>query len=749
MFKAGRAKWIFATLALCLLLSGLTPASARADTANEVAGWPLHLLTDTLPDQMTAFSGDSMSLINCGNSTQAKSFQYIRNSVKASSLPTATNGNGVVCNSTIDLAVPDGTFYTTSSDVSTGHTVLKFAAFKNGVASWQTDLSSDPHCSQANQYGAEANNVKMTYPTIGPDGNIYGVIQSTVTDCATYLAGINSVTGAMLFKTYLANGTNLRATKLWTYSDRIIVVDTNGTQRQFSYTGQEDTAKQFQFPVSSGPIGTLIATLTGRVFAIGFCVGWSQNAVVVYHDSDGTTGTINTSLSCNSSYFVPAANNNVAGYDYYGQVQVIHVDTLSASTVNVAWPTGYSNGMVFNYWQDENGNAIMVRNLYGAYRSNVGMTVDKIDGTTGAITNLFLMGVDSDHAAPYVRVSDITDGFLYSVICHNVSNCPNTASTNLDGWLHKITLTGFGAALKDTTSFTPYKSRYVALGDSYSSGEGTFDYDPSSKGCHRSSKSYVNDVATQKNLGIPRFAACSGAQTDDMFNPNPANTDEPSQLSNLDHDTSTVTLTLGGNDVDFAGIMFSCAQHIKHNGFNCSTDTTLTTNLNSRLGALAGNVATTVNGRQVHSLLSVYEAIHVASPSAKIYVGGYPTLFGNSQTNFLVNNDAPGGYDCATPVGVAYSYTDSQWLNAQASNLNNVIATAVSDAQNMGIDITYVPASLFSSHGLCDTSTPFFNGVVLPNPEPVPVLTPEKESMHPTVQGYLEGYAFAFETLMS
>lgn len=185
---------------------------------------------------------------------------------------------------------------------------------------------------------------------------------------------------------------------------------------------------------------------------------------------------------------------------------------------------------------------------------------------------------------------------------------------------------------------------YVALGDSYSSGTGTFNYYSESGGCYRSPDSYVSYVADQLDLGVPLFAACHGAQTADFYNQNP-NTGEPAQISHLSEDTEVVTLTIGGNDAGFGKVMEECVHQPKNtDGWGCSTNMALTTALEERFDALASNSpALAEDGRPIYDLSSLYEDIATAAPNAKIYVGGYPRLFGSDIANYTANSNAPGG----------------------------------------------------------------------------------------------------------
>jgi PKD repeat protein/lysophospholipase L1-like esterase len=122
--------------------------------------------------------------------------------------------------------------------------------------------------------------------------------------------------------------------------------------------------------------------------------------------------------------------------------------------------------------------------------------------------------------------------------------------------------------------------RYMALGDSYSSGEGAADYDAGTQDdetietaynnrCHRSANAYSRTLAKDRaDVDTPTFAACSGALIDDFAEPwkddkghehNDRNLDEGRQLDKLSPSDDLVTLTIGGNDAYFADILADCA----------------------------------------------------------------------------------------------------------------------------------------------------------------------------------------------
>src|SRR2546421_4894413 len=90
---------------------------------------------------------------------------------------------------------------------------------------------------------------------------------------------------------------------------------------------------------------------------------------------------------------------------------------------------------------------------------------------------------------------------------------------------------------------------YVAMGDSYSAGVGSGDYDSSSGSCSRSPHSYTALWAASHPVSSFTSVACSGATTTDVLN---------NQLGALNAGTTFVTITIGGNDAGFVNVVTSC-----------------------------------------------------------------------------------------------------------------------------------------------------------------------------------------------
>jgi lysophospholipase L1-like esterase len=128
-----------------------------------------------------------------------------------------------------------------------------------------------------------------------------------------------------------------------------------------------------------------------------------------------------------------------------------------------------------------------------------------------------------------------------------------------------------GTFLGDTSNPAEPFIEYVALGDSFSAGEGIPAFDsgtdnPGVNECHRNStKAYGPVLAQSEGYTLTAFAACSGAVADRLTSvwtgtpqePN-LNTNELAQRDHVTADTDLITMTIGGNDVPFEEYAEAC-----------------------------------------------------------------------------------------------------------------------------------------------------------------------------------------------
>jgi lysophospholipase L1-like esterase len=99
---------------------------------------------------------------------------------------------------------------------------------------------------------------------------------------------------------------------------------------------------------------------------------------------------------------------------------------------------------------------------------------------------------------------------------------------------------------------------YVALGDSFTAGP-LIPVQVPIFGCLKSNNNFPNLTARDLALNL-KDASCSGAETEDMTNPQDVDPDGPNppQFDRLTKKTRIVTLQIGGNDIGFSSIAEDC-----------------------------------------------------------------------------------------------------------------------------------------------------------------------------------------------
>lgn len=221
---------------------------------------------------------------------------------------------------------------------------------------------------------------------------------------------------------------------------------------------------------------------------------------------------------------------------------------------------------------------------------------------------------------------------------------------------------------------------YVALGDSYTSGPGIPDQVGEPAGCSRSSRNYPALIAQKLNLAATavRDLSCSGARIVDLAAPQ-VTTDgtNPAQLSALSPGTALVTLGIGGNDVDFAGVLSRCVEmDVIPAMFGSKLMPDLTPcrayytsggvdQLQQKIQDAAGPLATAL------------AQIKQRAPHARVYVIGYPALLPATGTT------------CADTLGITSG--DVAYLSGEELRLNSMLRQAAQGADATYVD-TYTPS---------------------------------------------------------
>ena len=230
------------------------------------------------------------------------------------------------------------------------------------------------------------------------------------------------------------------------------------------------------------------------------------------------------------------------------------------------------------------------------------------------------------------------------------------------------------------------RDAYVALGDSFASGNGTGvpDLDP---GCYRSSLAYAPLVSGARFDTSLTFAACSGATTQTFVD---------TQVDVLDRQTDFVTFSVGGNDLGFATLVGVCVGGTEPQCLAAAAQA-------------EAFVRTVLPGR----LDAAYDAVRDRVRKAEVVVVGYP--------RFFAENYVP----CQQSQGI--TATEAAVLNDLADALDVVVADRARAA-----GFTYVSVvDAFTGHDMC-AAEPWINGVLVPTPA---------DAYHPTAAGHRDGYA--------
>ncbi|MFI0909192.1 SGNH/GDSL hydrolase family protein [Streptomyces abikoensis] len=215
-------------------------------------------------------------------------------------------------------------------------------------------------------------------------------------------------------------------------------------------------------------------------------------------------------------------------------------------------------------------------------------------------------------------------------------------------------------------------ARYVALGDSYTSGPGI----PEQTGgdCARSSVNYP--ALTAAKLGQKSFqdVSCSGATTDDMWNTQ-AGAAGP-QLDALGKQTRLVTVGIGGNDIGFGTIIGSCAALSPTDPAGAPCKKQYTAPDGSDLLAQRINDA-------APKIAKVLKAVHERAPYAKVALVGYPSIMPDNGTS------------CFPSVPIAAG--DAPYLRDTEKSLNAMLQQQARAAHVRYVD-TYGPTV---GHDVC------------------------------------------------
>ena len=236
--------------------------------------------------------------------------------------------------------------------------------------------------------------------------------------------------------------------------------------------------------------------------------------------------------------------------------------------------------------------------------------------------------------------------------------------------------------------------RYVALGDSYTSGP--LIPTQVDLNCTRSNHNYPSLVTASIHSSAFVDVSCGGATTDDIAQPGTGVLGQavPAQISAVTAGTALVTVGIGGNDIGFTSIITTCAQASLSNPFGspCKNQYTAggTDQLRARITATAPKVA------------AVLVAIHNAAPSARVLVVGYTAILPDT------------GFGCWPAVPI--SFGDVPYLRGIEKALNSMLSSTASANAATYVDV-YTPSI---GHDACKGSNTRWTEGLIPGTSAAP-----------------------------
>ncbi len=244
---------------------------------------------------------------------------------------------------------------------------------------------------------------------------------------------------------------------------------------------------------------------------------------------------------------------------------------------------------------------------------------------------------------------------------------------------------------------------YMALGDSFASGEGAYDYfsetDTSENMCHLSKSSYPYLIGEQLGLNSYNSVACSGAKIENISQyVQKENIPSPNNMGDLlpgykrqiqyikKYQPNVVTIGIGGNDIGFGKAIIQCV------GYSVIPNTCYRY-YEDRL-----EIVRLINKQFTRFVETFSELKSGVKPGTKIYMLGYPEVAknnGNCAVNVRLNNE------------------EVEFSNLLIEYLNTVIERSAKKEGVRYVDV----GDAFVGHKLCEVDSQFsaVNGVTAGN----------------------------------
>jgi len=226
--------------------------------------------------------------------------------------------------------------------------------------------------------------------------------------------------------------------------------------------------------------------------------------------------------------------------------------------------------------------------------------------------------------------------------------------------------------------------------------------------CHRSDTSIVNTIAAAMDwTGIN--LACSGAETEQVttarFRGEAPQVEQLRQVANDPAiDVKAVVVSIGGNDLKFSDLLWSCMQIGQTHDCSANADSRFGGNINGtkRLTDLQAATATKITGA-LDAVTRVMREAGYEDGSYRFIYNGAPKLFAGSPERIPSTTGWMGNY--YDSPGVPFHDSTVTWSNDVAVPLmNDIMRTAAGASVNQEIEFMDL-ANVFKGHELSNTHT--------------------------------------------
>lgn len=713
------------TILLSALMAGVSFGSQRAQAA---INQPMYDYSKDLIEDVSVHTDGSLTIYTRGRQLFNRRPQIVTvspegkltNTVKYSDKEYAWNV-GDIRHIAPPLGGGDGTVYVPQFTNENGGS-YRLAAIRNNQLLWAYKLP----CERWEEFGTPK------WTSLGYDGNIYAVL-NCYDDDHDKVVSISAKTGkarfapvdleARVFTQYQ------EPSHLGTFPGGFVVVGQPdkkyGIQVTY-YTERGTVSRKVQTIIDSlgGGNTQYVFSPTGRVYITNLVS--SRERSIHYIDPSGRQGKLTVALPSTAYEYSPlylsAMPNNGLAVMVDGGLRRFSSNNKEIYRVDLKKLYGYGvDSSVVS--TDSKGNNIIV-NLVDRGQFNDYISAESIDvnGNRRHIWNSDQYFGETRGIAlvPYKII--VEPGVISLALCWN--GCFGYDNSNAG--IFRIDAKGIGYDYSESARYKPNRTEndYVALGDSFSSGEGVPPFlegtNTEANKCHRSTWAYAMQLDNDPSLGlslggsaIERFRACSGARSENLSKGSQG--EKKRQLYYVNDKTKVITMTIGGNNVEFGTFVENCLVPKR----TCQEGS-------DAYKLTKGNIDNLLHKQLTKLYKEIQEKLTPANKSAKVYVSGYPYVVKYRPQL------------CQAPL---LTGAERKAIEKITLLLNQKIAGAIKqlgDARFKYIDPLQA-SSPFTDHDLCSKDS-YFNGY---NPT-----APEAFTAHPNFNGQ-RAYARLFTAAMS